>query len=223
MLNPEIDAGNIIAVTEEDLKDDQKQAMERAIEEYRQLCLKSFSLNKNGQVIQKQDLSLPRQVTFDSNPCKLQEMVNSAVNHTLINHSNVLSNTVHNAVIRTFKEGQASPRYVRPAYYQPESGSAIAPSAPPAVAGIEISSLLVSAGLSNVQSTPMRLDSALSGRVQLNTDLSASALSGLVPQNNQTSANWWGYGMPPEPSVFNHGSPQVFDATGRLLCYRPVH
>jgi hypothetical protein len=60
MLNPEIDAGNIIAVTEEDLKDDHKQAMERAIEEYRQLCLKSFSLNKSGQVIQKQDLSLPR-------------------------------------------------------------------------------------------------------------------------------------------------------------------
>jgi hypothetical protein len=117
MLNPEIDAGNIIAVTEEDLKDDQKQAMERAIEEYRQLCLKSFSLNKSGQVIQKQDLPLPRQVTFDSNTGKLQEMVNSAVNHALINHSNVLSNTVHNDVIRTFKEGQALPRYVGPAYH----------------------------------------------------------------------------------------------------------
>jgi hypothetical protein len=76
MLNPEIDAGNIIAVTEKDLKDDQKQAMERAIEEYRQFCLKSFSLNKSGQVIQKQDLPLPRQVTFDSDPGKLQEMVN---------------------------------------------------------------------------------------------------------------------------------------------------
>jgi hypothetical protein len=32
-------------------------------------------------------------------------MVNSAVNHALINHSNVLSNTIHNAVVRTFKEG----------------------------------------------------------------------------------------------------------------------
>ncbi len=98
MLNPEIDAGNIIAVTE-DLKDDQKQAMERAIEEYRQLCLKSFSLNKSGQVIQKQDFPLPRQVTFDSNPGKLQEMVNSALNHALINHSNSLSILVLNAVI----------------------------------------------------------------------------------------------------------------------------
>jgi hypothetical protein len=44
MLNPEIDSGNIIAVSEDDLKEDQKQAMEKAIEEYRQLCLRSFSL-----------------------------------------------------------------------------------------------------------------------------------------------------------------------------------
>jgi hypothetical protein len=73
--------------------------MEKAMEDYRQLCLKSFSLNKSGEVIQKQDLSLPRQVTFDSNPGKLQEMVNSVVNYALINHFNVLSNTVHNAVV----------------------------------------------------------------------------------------------------------------------------
>ena len=99
MFNSEIDSGNIIVVSEEDLKEEQRKAMEKAIEEYRQLCLRSFSLIKSGQVIQKQDLSLPRQVTFDSNPGKLQEMVNSAVNHALINHSNVLSNTVHNAVV----------------------------------------------------------------------------------------------------------------------------
>jgi hypothetical protein len=142
-------------------------------------------------------------------------MVNSAVNHALINHSNVLSNTVHNAVIRTFKEGQASPHYVGSAYHQPESASVITPSAPPAVVGTEITSPPVSAGLSNVQSTPMRSDSALSGRVQLNTDLSASALSGSVPQSNQTPANWWGYGMPPEPSAFNPGLSQVFDTAGK--------
>jgi hypothetical protein len=61
----------------------------------------------------------------------------------------------------------------------------------------------------------MRSDSVLSGRVQLNTDLSASALLGPVPQNNQTPANWWGYGMPPEPSAFNLGLPQVFDTAGK--------
>jgi hypothetical protein len=35
MFNPEIDAGNIIVVSEEDLKEEQKQAMKKAIEEYR--------------------------------------------------------------------------------------------------------------------------------------------------------------------------------------------
>jgi hypothetical protein len=119
MFNPMIDSRNVITISEEDLKEDQKQAMEKAIEDYRQLCLKSFSLNRSGEVIQKQDLSMPQQVTFDSNPGKLQEMVNSAVNHALTNHSNVLSNTVHNAMVRTFKEGQVPPHYVGPAYHQP--------------------------------------------------------------------------------------------------------
>ena len=99
-------------------------------------------------------MPLPRQVTFDSNPGKLQEMVNSAVNHALINHSNVLSNTVHNTVVRTLK-GQASPHYVGPAYHQPEPASVNTPSAPSAVVGIEVTSPLVSAGLPNIQSTPI--------------------------------------------------------------------
>ena len=163
MINPEINSGNIIAVSEEDLKEEQRQAMEKAIEEYRQLYLRSFSLNKSGQVIQKQDLSLPRQVTFDSNPGKLQEMVNSAVNHALINHSNVLSNTVHNAVVRTLKEGQASPHYVGPAYHQPKPASVNTPLAPSAVVGTKVTSPLVSAGLANIQSTPIRSDLILPG------------------------------------------------------------
>jgi hypothetical protein len=112
-------------------------------------------------------------------------MVNSAVNHALINHSNVLSNTVHNAVVRTFKEGQVPPLYVGPAYHQPEPASVNAPSAPSAVVDTEVTSTLVSAGLPNVQSTPIRLDPVLSGgRVQLNTDLSTSAMSGPVSQNS---------------------------------------
>jgi hypothetical protein len=190
MFNPKIDMGNIITISEEDLKKEQKQAMEKAMEDYRQLCLKSFSLNRSGEVIQKQDLPLPRQVTFDTNPGKLQEIVNSIVNHALINHSNVLSNTVHNVVVRTFKEGQVPPLYVGPAYHQQEPASVNAPLDPSAVAGTEVTSPPVSAGLPNVQSTPIRSGPVLSGgRVQLNTDLSASAMSGPVSQNSQIPIN----------------------------------
>jgi len=130
MFNPEIDIENVITITEADLKEEQKQAMENAMEDYRQLYLKSFSLNRSGEVIHKQDLSLPRHVTFDSNPGKLQEMVNSAINHALINHSNVLSNTVYNVVVQSFKEGQAPSLYVGPAYHLPGLASVSAPSAP---------------------------------------------------------------------------------------------
>ena len=105
MSNTEFDTENIIVVTEDDLKDEQKQAMTRAMEEYKQLCLKSFSVNRSGDVIQKQELSMPRQITFEANPGKLQDMVDNAINRALINQSSVLSNTVFNAVARTFKEG----------------------------------------------------------------------------------------------------------------------
>jgi len=60
MSTTEFNTDNIIAVTKANLRDEQKQAMARAIEEYKQLCLKSFSVNRSGEVIQKQDLPMPR-------------------------------------------------------------------------------------------------------------------------------------------------------------------
>jgi hypothetical protein len=90
-------------------------------------------------------------------------MVNSAVNHALINHTNLLSNTVYNVVVRTFKEGQAPPLYVRPAYHQPGLPSVSAPSAPSAVAGAEVTSPTVSASLPNDQSMLIGSDPMLSG------------------------------------------------------------
>ena len=117
MATADLDTENVIAVTEDDLRDEQKQTMQRAMEEYKQLCLKSFSVNRSGEVIEKQELSMPQQVTFDPNPRKLQDMVDNAINRALINHSNVLSNTIYNVVARTFKEGQTPPLYAGPTYH----------------------------------------------------------------------------------------------------------
>ena len=64
---------------------------------------------------------MPRQVTFDANPGKLEEMVDSAISHALINKGGVLSNMVFNAVARTFKEGQLPLDYVGPSHHQPGS------------------------------------------------------------------------------------------------------
>jgi len=103
MSNTDFDTESIIAITEASLRYEQKQAMAKAMEEYKQLCLKSFRVNKSGEVIQKEALPMPRQITFEANPSKLQEMVDNAINHALINQSSVLSNTVFNVVARTFK------------------------------------------------------------------------------------------------------------------------
>jgi len=74
------------------------------MEDYKQLCLKSFSINRSDEVIQKEALPVPRQITFEANPGKLQEMVDGAVNRALINQAGILSNTVCNVVAITFKE-----------------------------------------------------------------------------------------------------------------------
>jgi len=96
---------NVIPVTEASLKNEQKQAIAKAMEDYKQQCLKAFSTNRSDEVIQKEALPAPRQVTFDANLGKLQDMVNSAINRVWINQASVLSNTVFHAVARTFKEG----------------------------------------------------------------------------------------------------------------------
>jgi len=217
MATSELDTENVIGVIEANLREEQKQAMESAMEEYTQLCLKSFSVNRSGKVIQKQDLPMPRHATFDPNPSKLQDMVNNAINHALISHSNVLSNTVYNAVVRTFKEGQTPPLYAGPAYHQPGLSTVTAPSAPSAVVGTEVTSPPSTLGLANEQLTPMRSDPmTLEGRVPLNTDLLALAMSGSVFQNCQVPPNWWGYGMPLEFFVNSSGTSQVTDLAAKV-------
>jgi len=180
------------------------------MEDYKQQCLKSFSINRSGEVIQKEALPAPRQVTFDANPGKLQE-VDGAVNRALINQAGVLSNTVFNAVVRTFKEGQLPPNYVGPVYHQPGSPVVTAPSAVTAVAGTETTIPPSTSGVTNAQSTPMLTTPSTSDeQIKLATDLLASAMSGSVPP-----PNWWGYGMPLEPTLKIPGTSQTADVRGK--------
>jgi len=161
------------------------------MEEYKQLWLKSFSVNKSGEVIQKQELPMPRQITFEANPSKLQDMVDNAINRALINQCSVLSNTIYNAMARTFKKGQTPPLYVGSAYHQPRLSSVMAPSAPSAVAGTEVTSPPSTLGMTNGQSTPMRPNPTTSeGQVQLNIDLPASTMPGSIFQNCQVPPSW---------------------------------
>jgi len=161
-------------VTEANLKDEQKQAIAKAMEDYKQQCLRSFSINRSGKVIQKEALPMPRQVTFDANPGKLQEMVDNAINRALINQAGVLSNTVFNAVARTFKEGQLPPNYMGPSHHQLGSPVVTAPSAATVAAGTETTVPPSTLGVTNAQSTPMTTNPSTSdGQIKLATYLLA--------------------------------------------------
>jgi len=207
MWNTEFDLENVMPVTEDSLKDEQKQAIAKAIEDYKQQCLRSFSINRSGEVIQKDALPMPRQVTFEANPGKLQEMVDSAINRASINQAGVLSNTVFNAVARTFKEGQLPPDYVGPSHHQPGSLVVTTPSAATAATGTEIPVPPSTIGVTNARSTPMTNPLTSDGQIKLATDLLASAMSGSIPP-----PNWWGYGMPPE---LTPGTSQTTDVRGK--------
>jgi len=210
MSTTEFDLENVIPVTEANLRYEQKQAIAKAMEDYKQQCLKFFSINRSGEVIRKEALPAPRQVTFEANPGKLQDMVDSAINRAFINQAGVLSNTVFNAVARTFKEGQLPPNYVGPVYHQPGSPVVTAPSATTATVGTETTTPPSTLGLTNVQSTPMTTNLSTSDeQIKLATDLLTSAMSGFVPPN------WRGYGMPPEMMLKTLGTSQVADVTGK--------
>jgi len=51
MATSDFDLENVIPVTEASLKDEQKQAIAKAMEDYKQQCFKSFSINRSGEVI----------------------------------------------------------------------------------------------------------------------------------------------------------------------------
>ena len=136
-------------------------------------------------------------------------MVDSTVKRALINQAGVLSNTVFNAMARTFK-GQLPPNYVGPSHHQPGSPVVTALSATVAAAGTKTTVPPSTLGLTDVQSMPMTINPSTSDeQIKLATDLLASAMSGSVPPN------WWGYGMSPEMMLKTPGTSQMADTRGK--------
>jgi len=138
-------------------------------------------------------------------------MVDNAINRALINQAGVLSNTVFNAVARTFKEGQLPPNYVGPSHHQLGSPVVTAPSAATAAAGTQTTVPPSTLGVTNAQSALMTTNPPISNeQIKLTTDLLASAMSGPVPP-----PNWWGFGMPPEFTLKTPGASQAADGRGK--------
>ena len=65
--------------------------------------LEILQYQRSSELIQKVALLMPWKITFEANPGKLQEMVDSAINRALIKQSSVLSNTFFNVVAITLR------------------------------------------------------------------------------------------------------------------------
>ena len=116
--NAAVNPKNILVAIEEDVNDEQKAELYRTMEEFRLQCLQSFSVTKRGEATKKTEFPLPRQITIAESSGKLQDMIDEAVHHALINQAGVMTNTVHNAVVSSLR-GEAAQGFTGPAYVQP--------------------------------------------------------------------------------------------------------
>src|SRR6185312_13228936 len=99
---------NQIHVPEDKLKEEQKKEYEELAERFKCECLKSYSVNRSGEVIKKFDLPSFQPLTEAQRESKMIDAVGQAVAQAFIKSTTVMGNTVHNAVVKTFAEGTLS-------------------------------------------------------------------------------------------------------------------
>src|SRR5688572_2120576 len=109
---------NVIEVTEADLKDDQKEELDKYTAQFRKACLQSFSRSRSGETIKKTPFPAPRQITISEDSAQMADMIQQSIYHAFVDQSPVLSNMVHNAVVNSFAGGIPQ-GYRGPAYFQP--------------------------------------------------------------------------------------------------------
>ena len=110
---------NQIPVPEDKLKEEQKKEYEELVERFKRECLKSYSVNRSGEVIKKFNLPSFQPLTEAQRESKMIDAVGQAVAQAFIKSATVMGNTVHNAVVKTFAEGTL-PGCMGPCYIQPD-------------------------------------------------------------------------------------------------------
>ena len=110
---------NHIHVLEDQLKEEQKKECEELVERFKRECLKSYSVNRSGEVIKKFNLPSFQSLTEAQRESKMIDTVGQAVAQAFIKSATVMVNTVHNAVVLTFAEG-TFPGCMGPCYIQPD-------------------------------------------------------------------------------------------------------
>ena len=96
---------NQISVPEDKLKEEQKKEFEDLVEKFKRECLKSYNINRSGEVIKKLNLPSFQPLTEAQRESKMIDAVGQPVAQAFIKSATVMDNTVHNAVVKTFAEG----------------------------------------------------------------------------------------------------------------------
>ena len=117
MSKSEVNEDNYVPVDKDKLKDEQKAELKRAMEAYEQECLKSFTTTRTGAVIKKFDFPTLQPLTEVQCENKVLDMVHQAVGQAFVSHAPIMTNSVHNAVVKTLHEGGLQ-GYMGPAYQQ---------------------------------------------------------------------------------------------------------
>src|SRR6185436_14639306 len=110
---------NQIPVPEDKLKEEQKKEYEELVEKFKHECLKSYSVNRSGEVIKKFNLPSFQPLTEAQCESKMIDAVGHAVAQAFIKSATVMGNTVHNAVAKTFAKATL-PGCMGPCYIQPD-------------------------------------------------------------------------------------------------------
>ena len=89
----------------EDLPDEDKDIISKAIEEFQNKCLLSYTKTRDNKVIQKFSLTrvlMHGQIDADEakDMCFFVEAVNKSIHDAILNHNIVFLNTFHNTIKR---------------------------------------------------------------------------------------------------------------------------
>ena len=150
---------NHIPVLEVKLKEEQQKEYEELVEKFKRECLKSYSVNRSGEVIKKFNLPSFQPLTEAQRESKMIDAVGQAVAQAFIKSATVMGNTVHNAVVKTFAEGTL-PGCMGPCYIQPDQMQYTPLEVSMAAA---LSAQDSQAGTGNSQTPPQMTTAALAG------------------------------------------------------------
>ena len=105
MSKSEVIEDKYVSVDKDKLKDDQLAELDKATKAYEQECLKSFSATRTGKVIKKFDFPTLQPLTEAQHENKVLDMVHQAIGHAFVSHAPIMTNSVHNVVVKTLCEG----------------------------------------------------------------------------------------------------------------------